>query len=210
MINKLKGVYLITNTAIQNQHSHTQLTEMALQGGANIVQFRDKKKEARRALNNLESVVQVCRRYDALSIVNDRVDLSLAAEASGVHLGQDDLPLSAARKLLPEDSIIGGTSSTLKEALEVEQQGADYLALGHIFETSTKAKQYEPRGLDYLHKVCEVVDIPVVAIGGITLDNAAEVIAAGADMVAVSSAICCADDPVKATQKLVDLFPSQQ
>ncbi|HYW35361.1 MAG TPA: thiamine phosphate synthase [Balneolaceae bacterium] len=206
MKHKLKGVYLVTNTSIQHQYNHAQLAEMALRGGANIVQFRDNQSGARESLKYAKSVVNVCRSYNAMSIINDRTDIAIAAEATGVHLGQDDLPLQTAREILNDGQIIGGTSSTLKEARQVEAEGADYVALGHIFDTTTKQKDYAPRGLDILQKVSKSLSIPVVAIGGITLENASDVIAAGADMIAVSSAICCAPNPVKATEKLMNLF----
>jgi len=206
MNKKLRGVYLITDTTVQQRYDHEQLAEMAIQGGVNIVQFRNKTGSANETFLHARNVAEACTAYDTLNIINDRTDIAMAAEASGVHLGQDDLPITAARKLMGKEKIIGGTSSTLEEAKQIEAEGGDYVALGHIFETSTKEKEYPPLGLKYLHKVSKAVTIPLVAIGGITLKNASEVIAAGADMIAVSSAICCAEDPVEATKQLVNSF----
>lgn len=203
--NKLKGVYLITDTHIQQRYSHEELAEMAVKTGISLVQFRDKSSPDAEALKHIQAMAKVTTGTDTALIVNDRADLMLVGKADGVHLGQDDLPIPVARQLL-DNKIIGGTSSTPDEALQVEHDGADYVALGHIFETQTKQKSYAPRGLDMLREVSEAVSIPVVAIGGITQENAADVIEAGADMIAVSSAICKAVDPEAAAARLVDLF----
>lgn len=205
MTKKLRGVYLITDTRIQQRFSHKELTRQAVQAGVRMVQFRDKDAPAAEALNHVRGMAEETAGSDTILIVNDRPDLVLAGGADGVHLGRDDLPIPVARRLLG-GMIIGGTSSAVEEAVQVEREGADYVALGHIFETRTKHKPYAPRGLDILKQVRQAVSVPVVAIGGITLLNAPQVIEAGADMIAVSSAICKADDPEKAARLLVDLF----
>lgn len=206
MSKKLRGVYLITDTNIQQRYSHEELAEQAVEAGVKIIQYRDKQAPASEALMQVKAITVITRPSDSLFIVNDRPDIALAGEADGVHLGQEDLPISVARKIMGSDHIIGGTSSTVEEAVMVQQTGADYVALGHIFETATKKKDYPPRGLETLDLVCNAVTIPVVAIGGITLENAPEVIDAGADIIAVSSAICCAKDPYRQASKFVDLF----
>ncbi|MDZ7691584.1 MAG: thiamine phosphate synthase [Balneolaceae bacterium] len=206
MNNNLRGVYLITDTSIQTRFTHLELTEMAVEAGVHLVQYRDKKRTARQALAEIEEISELTRQTETKLIVNDRADLALAGGADGVHLGQDDLPIEAARDLLGSQKLIGGTSSTLEEALRVQQLGADYVALGHIFETSTKKKEYPPRGLVTLRRVADTVSIPLVAIGGITLENAPEVIDAGADIIALSSAICAAEDLLKAAKEFVAIF----
>lgn len=205
MNKKLQGVYLITDTYIQKRFSHEELARQAIRAGVQMIQFRDKEALAGEALAHVRALAEETAGTETIFIVNDRPDLALAGRADGVHLGQDDLPIPVARRLLG-GMIIGGTSSTVEEAIQVEREGADYVALGHIFKTGTKHKPYAPRGLDVLREVSRTVSIPVVAIGGITLENAPQVIEAGADMIAVSSAICKADDPEKAAAKLVDLF----
>lgn len=202
----LSGVYLITDTNIQRRFSHMALAEQAQKAGVRLIQYRDKQATGREALADIEAMVSKLRDSRASFIVNDRTDYALAGGADGVHLGQDDLPIAAARSLLGSGKIIGGSSSTVEEALQVERQGADYVAVGHIFETDTKQKEYPPRGLETLRKVCGTVDIPVVAIGGITLENAPDVIGAGADIIAVSSAICTAGDPFQKAKEFVRLF----
>lgn len=205
MSGTFKGVYLITDTYIQQRFSHEELAQQAVRAGVRMIQFRDKELPSGKALKHVKAMAEETAGTESMLIVNDRPDLALAAGADGVHLGQDDLPVAVARRLLGS-RVIGGTSSTVEEAVQVEQSGADYVALGHIFKTRTKYKPYAPRGLDMLKKVSRAVSIPVVAIGGITLENAPRVIEAGADMIAVSSAICRADNPEKAAGKLVDLF----
>lgn len=205
MSNKLQGVYLITDTRIQQRFSHEELARRAIHAGVQIVQFRDKEASSGEALTHVRALAEEAAGSETVFIVNDRPDLALIGRADGVHLGQDDLPVPVTRRLLGS-MIIGGTSSTVEEAIQVERDGADYVALGHIFKTTTKHKPYAPRGLDVLKEVSRAVSIPVVAIGGITLENAPRVIEAGADMIAVSSAICKADDPEEAAGKLVDLF----
>lgn len=206
MYNNLSGVYLITDTSIQSRFTHLELTKMAVEAGVQLVQYRDKKATARQALAEIEEISKITREAETKLIVNDRADLALAGGADGVHLGQEDLPITAARSVLGEEKLIGGTSSTREVALQVQENGADYVALGHIFETNTKQKGYPPRGLDILREVADAVSIPLVAIGGITLRNAPRVIEAGADIIALSSAICAVNDPLKAAKKFVALF----
>lgn len=206
MKNNLSGVYLITDTHIQQRFSHIALAEQAQKAGVQMIQYRDKQATGRAALADIGAMASKLRDSRTSFIVNDRADYALAGAADGVHLGQDDLPIAAARSLLGREKIIGGTSSTVEEARLVERQGADYVAVGHIFETETKQKEYPPRGLETLRKVCEAVAVPVVAIGGITLENAPDVIRAGADMIAVSSAICTAEDPRQKAESFVRLF----
>ncbi|WP_142712615.1 thiamine phosphate synthase [Fodinibius sediminis] len=206
MSNRLSGVYLITDTSRQQRFSHRELAEQAQRAGVPVVQYRNKETGGRRALADIRGIADSLAGTGTSLIVNDRADYVLAGKADGVHLGQDDLPIKTARSLLGEARIIGGSSSTVEEARLVEQQGADYVALGHIFESQTKKKDYPPRGLEMLREVCSALSIPVVAIGGITLDNAPEVIGAGADMIAVSSAICMARDPYQKARAFMGLF----
>ncbi len=205
MSKDLRGVYLITDTQIQEQYEHVELVDLALRAGVQMIQYRDKEAPAREILKQVKEISPRVSKTESLFIVNDRADLALAGGADGVHLGQDDLPIQAARKLMGE-RIVGGTSSNLEEALQVEEAGADYVALGHIFETTTKQKSYPPRGLDILREVADAVNIPLVAIGGITLENAPKVIEAGADIIAVSSAICAANSPYETACEFIDLF----
>lgn len=202
----MQGVYLITDTEGQDRYSHIELADAAYRSGVQMVQYRAKDRSDRKALAEIREIADLKSKGDQLLIVNDRPDLAKIGGADGVHLGQDDLPISAAKQLLGEEAIVGGTSANLDEARQVEKAGADYVALGHIFATSTKEKKYAPRGLNTLARVRQEIHSPLVAIGGITLENAPQVIDAGADVIAVSSAICQAENPQQTAAGLVGLF----
>lgn len=164
-----------------------------------MIQLRDKLAGPRQLLQEARQIKQLCRAKGVCFIINDRLDLALAADADGVHLGQDDLPPKAARELLGADKFLGVSTHSLEQALEAAEQGADYLGIGPIFATGTKATGYEPKGCDIIRQVRARIDLPLVAIGGITLSNVGEIIAAGAAGVAVISAIVRADDITAAT-----------
>ena len=168
-----------------------------------MIQLRDKVTGTRQLLSEARRITQLCRERGVYFIVNDRLDLALAADADGVHLGQDDLPPKAARELLGAGKVLGVSTHSLEQALEAAEQGADYLGIGPIFATGTKATGYEPRSCDIIRQVRARIDLPLVAIGGITLNNVGEVIAAGAAGVAVISAIVGADDITAATAAFV-------
>lgn len=193
---------VITDVAIQSRFTHLELCELALRGGASLIQLRDKTASTRDLYALAVAMQLVCDKFGATFIVNDRVDIALAANADGVHLGQTDLPIPVARKLLGDDKIIGGSASTLDEALQVERDGADYIGFGHIFPTSTKEKPSAPKGVETLSEVVASVKIPVMAIGGINHSNVASVAKAGAS-VAVVSAVCAAENPTLATSELL-------
>ena len=178
------------------------LAEQALKGGAAMIQLRHKTASGSQLLVWAVEIQKLCQQYQALCIINDRVDIALASKADGVHLGQQDLPARAARKLLGETAIIGVTASSLKEALQAEQDGADYIGFGHIYPTYSKLKESSPLGLDILQKTAALVSLPILAIGGINQENAASVISSGASGIAVISAVSRANDPARAAREL--------
>ncbi|MCS6988311.1 MAG: thiamine phosphate synthase [Chloroherpetonaceae bacterium] len=194
---------VITDVVIQSRYSHLELCELAIRGGASVVQLRDKSASTRDLYALAVAMQLVCRKFGATFIVNDRVDVALAADADGVHLGQTDLPIPVARKILGDKKIIGGSASTLEEALQVERDGADYVGFGHVFSTTTKLKASAPKGVEGLKDVLAAVKIPVMAIGGINASNVAQVARAGAPSVAVISAVCAAADPTAAARELL-------
>ncbi len=165
-----------------------------------MIQLRDKVTGPRQLLSEARRITQLCRERGVCFIVNDRLDLALAADADGVHLGQDDLPPQAARSVLGTNKVLGVSTHSLEQGLLAAEQGADYLGIGPIFATGTKATGYEPRGCDIIRRLRARIDLPIVAIGGITVSNVGEAIAAGATGVAVISAIVGADDITVATQ----------
>jgi thiamine-phosphate diphosphorylase len=181
--------------------------QAALESGARIVQFRSKRPERRAFLEQARSVQALCRKYDSLFIVNDAADVAALLEADGLHLGQDDLPPELARELVGDDMLIGLSVSTLPEAESAGHAAAvDYLGVGAMFETPTKPEA-EYGGLELLRAVRSRVDLPLVAIGGITLDRVDSVWAAGADLVAVVSAVFAAADPATAVRAFLSGSP---
>ncbi|MBZ0155468.1 MAG: thiamine phosphate synthase [Alphaproteobacteria bacterium] len=162
-----------------------------LESGIRWVQYREKDKTKRDMYEEALHLRELTRRFGACFIVNDYADLALAVDADGVHLGQDDLPLAEARKIMGH-RIIGISAHSLREAEEAERGGADYIGFGSIFPTTTK-EVGAPRGVEVLKEIKAAVRIPVIAIGGIKADNAASVFAAGCDGVAVSSGLFCGD-----------------
>lgn len=197
------GTYVITDPHLSTL-SHAEQARLATAGGADVVQLRDKHAGGRELVRAGIAIREVVP-DDRLFIVNDRVDVAYAVGADGVHLGQDDLPISYARRILGEDAVIGISASNMEEAIHAEQEGADYIGLQSIFSTSTKLDVGDAIGLEAITEVKKNVNIPVVAIGGINHQNAAEVIWAGADGVAVISAVIGSPEPELATRQLREI-----
>mgnify|MGYP006283400845 CR=1 FL=1 len=199
--------YLVTQENLSAGRTTRTIAEAAIAGGVDAVQVREKHRSARERLALARDLRDVTAAADVALLVNDRVDVALAAGADGVHLGDDDLPVAAARKQLGEDAIIGRSVSTPEAAREAEAAGADYLGVGAVYRTGSKEdvpEEEQAIGLETVREIDAAVDIPFVGIGGITPENADEVAAAGADGVAVITAITQADDPEAATQRLGD------
>ena len=171
----------------------SQLAHALFDGGVQLLQVRNKEASARRLFDQVEEIIKMAP-ADACVIVNDRVDIALTAGAAGVHLGQNDLPAAAARYILGNDSIVGFSTHNLPQALEADNLPVDYLAVGPIFATSTKPNADPVVGLEGLTSICKVVQKPVVAIGGIQLENVREVFDAGAHSVAVIRGLLSASD----------------
>ncbi len=184
--------------------THEEVAAAALAGGATILQLRDKRMSAASLYQVACRLRELTRRAGVPLIVNDRVDVALAADADGVHLGPDDLPLGAARKVLGPRRIIGASVDTVAQAIRAEHDGADYLGVGPVFPTATKADAGAPVGVERVAAIVRAVGIPVVGIGGITPANAAEVIRAGAAGVAVISAVAAAADMAAAARALLE------
>ncbi|NIM20182.1 MAG: thiamine phosphate synthase [Candidatus Latescibacteria bacterium] len=199
---QLGRLHVITDESIQRRFSHAKLAGLAVSGGADAVQFRDKRMGTRKLVEAAAVLKRICANSGIPLIINDRVDIAMAVDADGVHLGSDDIPIAVARKLLGPNKIIGGSAGTMEEALLAESEGADYIGFGHIYPTSSKEKPTRPRGLERLKEVCSAVEIPVIAIGGIALSNIEPVIRAGAFGVAVISAVCSRKNPEAATTAL--------
>jgi thiamine-phosphate pyrophosphorylase len=192
---------VITDTSLASR-THAAIARAALEGGADAVQIRDKSVTAQ----NLGLAVAECqplaRKYGAALIVNDRVDVALVCGADGVHVGQEDLPAAAARRLLPRPAVLGVSVSNLEEALQAARDGADYLGVGPVFATATKADAGAPLGLEALAALVRAAPLPVVAIGGIDHENVAAVVRTGVAGIAVVSAVVGAADMAVAARAL--------
>ena len=181
----------------------TDLLEAVLAGGCRVVQLREKSLPPVDLLPIASALRSRCRETGCLFIVNDRVDLALAVEADGVHVGQEDLPAREARRLLRPGMILGVSSHDEAQARRARDDGADYVAVGSMFPTGSKVG-FQLVGPGLLRRVRPAIAVPLVAIGGITLDNVGEVVRAGADAVAVISAVCAAPDPARATRSFLE------
>lgn len=180
-----------------------QFTRAVIDGGAGFIQLRDKTQTARQTYHLACRLADVCAELDVLFIVNDRLDIALAAGADGVHVGPEDVPVAAIRDFVDDEFIIGGSAGTPEVARRLEEQGADYLGVGAVYEArNSKPDASSPRGPEAVASVVDAVDIPVVGIGGIDASNAAAVTDSGAHGVAVISALSGADDPRAAAAEL--------
>ena len=181
-------LYAITDTELSNC-SHIEIVERLLAGGARLIQLRDKEASAKEMFEAAQACIKLTRAAGARLIINDRVDIAMAADADGVHLGQDDLTVAEARALLGPGKIIGISTHSIAQVEAALVTSANYLAVGPIFTTTTKANPDPVVGLELLKQARQLTSLPLVAIGGITLDSARAVLAAGAQSVAVISAL---------------------
>ncbi|MCG6968678.1 MAG: thiamine phosphate synthase [Gammaproteobacteria bacterium] len=202
----LSGLYVITPAAGLTDKQLQDHVEWALMGGARIVQYRDKTLDFARRLRQAQQLLDLCQQHGATFIINDDVELALAVRAHGVHLGGEDTPLSSARQCLGSEAIIGASCyNRLELAIRAQQQGADYVAFGRFFPSRTKP-QAVPADIALLRQAKAQLHLPIVAIGGITAQNGAQLIAAGADMLAVVDAVFAQQDIVAAARQLADCF----
>ncbi len=180
------------------------IVEEAVKGGATVVQLRAKSISTREFLDISMKIHSFLKKKRVPLIINDRIDIALALDADGVHLGQKDMPLQIARKILGKEKIIGISVNNIEEAMEAENNGADYLGVGPVFPTTTKPDVRAPLGIEGLRKIREKIKIPIIAIGGINKSNVHEVYSTGVDGIAVVSAIILSPDPCQAAEKLIE------
>jgi thiamine-phosphate pyrophosphorylase len=197
-------LYFVTDPNLAAERPLLQIVAAAVEGGVTVAQLRDKKAAVRDLLRWGIEMRRIAHHGNAAFIVNDRVDLALALEADGVHVGPEDLPPAQARQLMPKPRWLGVSAGTVREATAAERAGADYLGAGPVFATSTKPDAGQPIGLEGLAAIAAAVAIPVVGIGGIHAMNAASVIGAGASGVAVISALITAEDPQAEARAILD------
>ena len=197
------SVYLVTDRGLSRGRSTLEILQGAVRGGVTCVQLREKNCPIRDFIEQADSIKAYLRAHDIPLIINDRLDVAQAVGADGVHLGQSDMPLNVAREILKDSMTIGISAESLGDAIEAEKGGADYIGVSPIYATPTKTDTAPPLGLEGLREIRNAVRIPLVGIGGLTKDNAGEVIKHGADGVAIVSAIVSADDPELATKELL-------
>ncbi|AMM92218.1 thiamine phosphate synthase [Peribacillus sp. SIMBA_075] len=198
------SLYLVTEESIAIEEL-TKIIAESVSGGVSIVQLREKNNSSLSFYKKASALKQLLSELSIPLIINDRVDIALAVEADGIHIGQDDLPLPVIKQMVPDDMIVGVSVSTLEEALEAEQNGADYIGVGSVFPTKTK-QDATLMAIEDLEEICRSVSIPAVAIGGITADNISSLSDSGLSGTAVVSAIMNADSPKIASELLLKII----
>lgn len=200
------SLYLVTDKS-DDVEKFLNTIEEAIKGGVSVVQIREKTKDTLDFYNLALKVKEITARYDVPLIINDRVDVALAIDADGVHVGQSDMPCDVTRKLVGPDKIVGISAATIDEAKKAEKDGADYIGTGAVFPTATKDDAPKITKKD-LKEIVDSINIPVVAIGGINHDNAGELIDTGIAGLSVVSAIMSSDNPKKSSEELLNIFNS--
>ncbi len=199
-------LYLVTDRPLSLGRDITWIVEEAVKGGVTMVQLREKDCRTRDFIELASGLKEKLKPYNVPLIINDRVDVALASDADGVHIGQSDMPYQMARKIMGKDKIIGLSVETMEQVTEANQLDVDYIGISPVFSTPTKKDTFHPFGLDGVKKVMEISSHPAVAIGGINESNAVDIFKAGANGIAVVSAICSAEDPKAATEMLNQLI----
>ena len=197
--------YLVTDSRDKTEEEFLAIIEEAIKGGTSIVQLREKTASTKDFYELALKVKEITSRYDVPLLINDRIDIALAIDSEGVHIGQDDMPADIARAIIGDEKILGVSASTVDEAVKAQKDGADYIGSGAVFPTSTK-DDADSVSKDELKEIVNSIDIPVVAIGGITLENAQELKDTGISGFSVVSAIMGAKDPQEASKKLKEIY----
>ena len=204
---KVRGIYVIVDPEATRGRPLVEVARASLEGGAGVVQLRDKLRDKGPMLETARELKGLCDAFGALFVMNDHADVALVSGAHALHVGQTDLPVESARRVLEPNQLVGSSNGTMEEVMASSEQGVDYIAVGAIYATTTMGKSGRTAlGPEMITQVKSAVSQPVVAIGGINETNIGEVAAAGADCACVVSAITFADDPRDATRKLVELF----
>ncbi len=205
----MKGYYFITDSKLSRAGNLSDVLQ-AVSCGVEVVQYRNKNRETRQMYEEAMRLREICRDSGSIFLINDRVDIALATDADGVHLGQSDMPCPAARKLLGPERIIGVTVHSLAEALQAESMGADYLGVSPIFQTATKPDAGKPAGITLIEEIRAQVEIPLIAIGGINHSNAGEVVRAGADGLCAISCVVAKENVRDEILKFQEIFSARR
>jgi thiamine-phosphate pyrophosphorylase len=207
-VRRITGLYAIIDTQLISLENVLDAAKKTIRGGAKVIQLRDKSANKGALFSISKSLAELCRDSDCLFIINDYLDIAIAAGADGLHIGQDDLPLTVVRDELPIDKIVGVSVRTLAEAQKAQADGADYIAVGSVFPSSTK-KEAEVVGLERIKQIKQAISTPIVAIGGISRENIGQVVASGAAAAAVISAVFSESNIEQATHQLVRQFEKE-
>lgn len=199
-------IYCITAEEFSNGRSNVEIVRQMIEAGVKIIQYREKNKTKLLKYEECKSIREITKKAGALLIVNDDVDLALSVEADGIHIGQDDLPIEAVRRLVGEEMIIGLSTHSLEQAKDAVKRGADYIGVGPVFSTNTKIDVCSPAGFNYLDEVVKNIDLPFVAIGGIKEHNLHEVAKHGAKCVAIITDITSAENVVDKIKSLKSIM----
>ena len=199
------SVYLVTDRRNKTDEEFLNIIEEAIKGGTTIVQLREKTASTKEFYDLALRVKEITSRYGVPLLINDRIDIALAIDSEGVHIGQDDMPADIAREIIGEDKILGVSASTVEEAKKAEIDSADYIGSGAVFPTATK-DDADSVSKEELKEIVDSIDIPVVAIGGITVENAHTLKGSGIAGFSVVSAIMSAEDPKEASEKLKEIY----
>ena len=204
----IRGVYIITDSVLRPDRTHVEIARTAIEGGSKVIQLRDKEAPDAELIPIARKIRRLTSDAGVVFIVNDRIEVALASDADGLHIGQEDMPVAEARNLWPR--LLGVSASSPEEALSAASEGADHLGVGPVFATSTKLDAAQVTGLGLIGLIHAMCPLPIVAIGGINLGNIAEVARAGAESAAVISAVVCAEDMVEETRALVEEWDRQR
>jgi thiamine-phosphate pyrophosphorylase len=200
------SLYVVTDSRIIGSRSLIETVSRAIRGGAGIIQYREKSRSTRQMIHDAKSLCDLCHGMGAAFLINDRLDVALAVNADGVHVGQEDMPVDLARTLLGPGKLLGVSVRNLDQLRDATRMGADYLSVSPVFATATKPDHEEPVGLQGLKLLAREAHLPVVAIGGINRRNAAAVVGAGAQGLCVISEVLGADDPEETARELVRII----
>ena len=202
----VRGLYVIIDPSVTGGRDPLDIAQAALRGGARMLQLRDKDRDKGESIPLAESLQKLCQDAKASLIINDHADVAAIVGSAGIHVGQTDLPVSEARKVLIHSQVVGRSNHEIEELPESEEMGADHVAFGPIYPTGTKDVGYDPQGIARLLLAREASKTPLVAIGGINSENVVPVIEAGADAICVTAAVGAARDPEAAAARLVSLI----
>lgn len=205
---KVRGLYVIIDPQVTGGRDPMEIASAAVNGGAKMLQLRDKLRDKGEILTLATPLQQLCQEHGVMLIMNDHVDLGATVGSAGVHVGQTDMPVDQVRKVLAPHQVLGRSNREFDQLIESQEMGVDHVAFGAIYRTTTKGVGRPPQGIEPLRKARELAKVPLVAIGGINIDNVTPVVEAGADAICVTAAVASAENPEAAAAAMVEAIRS--